>query len=158
MLHDALQQFHPILEEWFKLTFNEPTDVQAQAWDSLNHNRHTLIAAPTGSGKTLAALLPGMNRIIQAKLNGKDEVQGVRLLYITPLKALNNDVHHHVVRFAEQLHELASQTSKDWPGLRAAVRTGDTPQNVRAAILRKPRHPSYYTGIALFNVDLRESA
>jgi ATP-dependent Lhr-like helicase len=138
MLHSALQQFHPTVAEWFKQSFNQPTDVQIQAWSSLTQNQHTLIAAPTGSGKTLAALLPGMNQIIQAKLDGSNKTQGIRLLYITPLKALNNDVHLHVVRFAEQLHELAAETTKDWPGLKAAVRTGDTPQNVRNAILRKP--------------------
>lgn len=138
MSDNVLQQFHPTVAEWFKLSFDQPTAVQLQAWSSLAHNQHTLIAAPTGSGKTLAALLPGMNQIIQAKLNGTNEAKGIRLLYITPLKALNNDVHHHVVHFAEQLHELAAQTTEAWPGLRAAVRTGDTPQNVRNAILRKP--------------------
>ncbi|WP_227013750.1 DEAD/DEAH box helicase [Paenibacillus psychroresistens] len=138
MLHSALQPFHPTVAAWFVQSFNQPTDVQIQAWSSLRQNQHTLIAAPTGSGKTLAALLPGLNQIMQDKLAGMNQTPGIRLLYITPLKALNNDVHLHVVQFAEQLHELAAATTQDWPGLRAAVRTGDTPQNVRNAILRKP--------------------
>ncbi|MEK3720291.1 DEAD/DEAH box helicase [Paenibacillus sp. FSL H8-0034] len=134
-----LQRVHPVLAAWFKESFNEPTDVQMQAWASIEANRHTLIAAPTGSGKTLAAMLPGLNRIIQSKLNPEgDQRPGVKLLYITPLKALNNDIHHHVVSFATELDKLAEQTELSWLGLKAAVRTGDTPQKVRASILRKP--------------------
>lgn len=134
-----LQRVHPVLAAWFKESFNEPTDVQVQAWASIEANRHTLIAAPTGSGKTLAAMLPGLNRIIQSKLNPEGEERpGVKLLYITPLKALNNDIHHHVVSFAAELDKLAERTELSWLGLKAAVRTGDTPQKVRASILRKP--------------------
>ncbi|NHN31791.1 DEAD/DEAH box helicase [Paenibacillus agricola] len=180
---DPLQKMNPILAEWFWETFREPTDVQVQAWASIEQNRHTLIAAPTGSGKTLAAILPSLNRIIEAKLEGAgvsgrdtkvsrssdsadgvsiaDEVNvadgvnlsengssgynekpankaGVKLLYITPLKALNNDIHHHVVSFSAELDKLAARTELDWLSLKVAVRSGDTPQKVRASILRKP--------------------
>jgi ATP-dependent Lhr-like helicase len=156
MRTDPLHHVHPVLAEWFKETFNQPTDVQVQAWASIEQNRHTLIAAPTGSGKTLAAILPSLNRIIEAKLRDADknvQVQsndnanaintnavkpGVKLLYITPLKALNNDIHHHVVSFAAELDKLAARTELSWLGLKVAVRSGDTPQKVRASILRKP--------------------
>jgi ATP-dependent Lhr-like helicase len=139
MSTEALQNYHPILTKWFKETFIQPTDVQVQAWASIEENQHTLIAAPTGSGKTLAAILPSLNRIIQSKLSGESEPKkGVKLLYITPLKALNNDIHHHVVSFSAELDKLASKTELSWLGLKVAVRTGDTPQKVRASILRQP--------------------
>lgn len=142
MPQDALQNFHPILAEWFKQTFKVPTDVQVQAWASIERGQHTLIAAPTGSGKTLAGLLPGLNQIIQSKQATNAKNAGIRLLYITPLKALNNDIHHHVVEFIEQLDNLAALEMAPgmpaWPGLRVAVRTGDTPQSTRASILRRP--------------------
>jgi ATP-dependent Lhr-like helicase len=139
MRTNPLHNVHPILAEWFRETFNQPTDVQVQAWASIEENRHTLIAAPTGSGKTLAAILPSLNRIIKANVQNDGAGRpGVKLLYITPLKALNNDIHHHVVSFSTELDKLAAQTELSWLGLKVAVRTGDTPQKVRASILRKP--------------------
>jgi len=129
--------FHPVIAAWFRLTFGDPTDVQRQAWFHIGEGRHTLIAAPTGSGKTLAALLPCLDKAARgaaARRTGK----GVRILYITPLKALNNDIHHHALQFVEQLDALAAELDLDWPGIRSEVRTGDTSQSKRAAILRNP--------------------
>ncbi len=129
--------FHPVLSEWFAQTFGEPTDVQLEAWQAIRSGNHTLIAAPTGSGKTLAALLPCLDRL--AYSNTQDSApRGVRVLYVTPLKALNNDIHHHVVGFVEQLDSRAAEQQADWPGIRCEVRTGDTPQSKRAAMLRRP--------------------
>lgn len=150
--------FHPVIAEWFTQKFGQPTDVQRQAWASIATGAHTLIAAPTGSGKTLAALLPCVNRIVSDKVLLADRLEqaragldaasgahdtgkrtpGVRLLYITPLKALNNDIHHHVIGFAEEMAETASAEGRSWPGLKIGVRTGDTPQSTRASMLRQP--------------------
>ncbi|MBW5448430.1 DEAD/DEAH box helicase [Cohnella sp. CFH 77786] len=130
---------HPVLAEWFAGTFGEPTDVQRRSWDAIASGSHTLIAAPTGSGKTLAALLPCLNRLLEEKAasEGRGE-KGVRILYITPLKALNNDIHHHVHGFVDRLDRLARETGRDWPGIRSAVRTGDTKPAERSAMLRRP--------------------
>ncbi|KEQ26451.1 DEAD/DEAH box helicase [Paenibacillus tyrfis] len=129
--------FHPLLAAWFGRTFGEPTEVQLRAWESIGSEAHTLIAAPTGSGKTLAALLPCLDRIVTGKA-ADGPVRGVKLLYVTPLKALNNDIHHHVVGFIDQLERTAAETGMPWPGLTVGVRTGDTTQSTRASMLRQP--------------------
>lgn len=131
--------WHPAVMSWFRSSFGEPTDVQTRAWASIMEEQHTLIAAPTGSGKTLAGLLPCMNAIVQAKADGKLPVRkGVKLLYITPLKALNNDIQHHVLSFAGGLEEEAKKLGLPWPGFRSGVRTGDTPSSQRASMLKNP--------------------
>ncbi|TVY09017.1 DEAD/DEAH box helicase [Paenibacillus cremeus] len=140
MIEPELAAFHPLLATWFGEVFGAPTDVQKRAWKAIRSGAHTLIAAPTGSGKTLAALLACLNEMLEAKLQPGSEAErrGVKLLYITPLKALNNDIHHHVVEFVRQLESTAAEQGAAWPGLTVGVRTGDTPQRVRAAMLRQP--------------------
>ena len=141
--------FHPMLSEWFEQTFGEPTDVQLEAWQAIRAGQHTLIAAPTGSGKTLAALLPCLDRLASASTHEPAQ-RGVRVLYVTPLKALNNDIHHHVVGFVEQLDSRAAEHQAEWPGIRCEVRTGDTPQSKRAAMLRHPPELLITTPESLF--------
>ena len=156
----ALPPFHPALASWFRDTFGEPTNVQQEAWASIRSGRHTLIAAPTGSGKTLAALLPCLDDAVRHKLaagagNGvaskaSNAGIGVQVLYITPLKALNNDIHHHVIGFAETIDRMAAHSGDAWPGLRAAVRTGDTTSSQRASMLRRPPEVLITTPESLF--------
>ncbi|QYR21594.1 DEAD/DEAH box helicase [Paenibacillus sp. sptzw28] len=142
----ALSVFHPTLAGWFTQTFGRPTDVQLEAWDSIMAGRHTLIAAPTGSGKTLAALLPCLNRIAQDKIlaasEGRSWPSGVRVLYITPLKALNNDIQHHLVGFMDAIDQYRPEEEavecSTWPHVRSAVRTGDTSSSDRAKMVRRP--------------------
>nr|WP_202887651.1 DEAD/DEAH box helicase [Cohnella zeiphila] len=141
-----LQSFHPVLAEWFTASFGDPTDVQTRAWPLIAAGRHTLIAAPTGSGKTLAALLPCLNRIASEPT----AAAGVRVLYVTPLKALNNDIHHHVLGFVEELHALAAAGGRNWPGIRCAVRTGDTTSSQRSAMLKRPPDVLVTTPESLF--------
>ncbi|GLX67990.1 DEAD/DEAH box helicase [Paenibacillus glycanilyticus] len=136
MLSPSLSPFHPSLAEWFEATFGEPTDVQKQAWKAISAGDNTLIAAPTGSGKTLAGVLPCLDGI--ARMKEQQRQSGVRLLYITPLKALNNDIHDHLVTFIEQIDKRAASADHNWPGLRSGVRTGDTTSSVRSAMYRKP--------------------
>ncbi|SEO84131.1 DEAD/DEAH box helicase [Paenibacillus sp. OV219] len=134
--------FHHTLAGWFSHSFGEPTPVQLDAWASIMQDQHTLIAAPTGSGKTLAALLPCINRIALAKEDAAARsvslAPGVRVLYITPLKALNNDIHHHLVGFMDEIERFAGEQGRDWPSIRSAVRTGDTPPGERVRMAKRP--------------------
>src|SRR5580765_7235354 len=120
---EALEVFSPATRTWFESAFGAPTPAQQFGWPAIASGAHTLIQAPTGSGKTLAAFLYGIDRLTNAP--GK----GLRLLYVSPLKALNYDIERNL------RGPLAGLDSK----LRVAVRTGDTPQRDRAAMLRD--HP-----------------
>jgi ATP-dependent helicase Lhr and Lhr-like helicase len=119
---DPLAVFTPGTRAWFEAAFAEPTPAQALGWPAIATGRHTLIQAPTGSGKTLAAFLFGLDRLTATPGSG------VRLLYISPLKALNYDIERNL------RGPLAGLRSD----LRVGVRTGDTPQKERAAMLREP--------------------
>ena len=119
----ALSVFSPKTRAWFEGAFEAPTPAQEQGWPAIASGKHTLIQAPTGSGKTLAAFLYGIDRLTVSP------GEGLRLLYVSPLKALNYDVERNL------RGPLAGLDSD----LRVAVRTGDTPQRDRAAMLRE--HP-----------------
>src|SRR5947199_344936 len=119
---DPLAPFSPETRAWFTEAFAEPTPAQTLGWPAIARGGHTLIQAPTGSGKTLAAFLYGID-----KLN-PEPGQGLRLLYVSPLKALNYDIERNL------RGPLAGLRSE----LRVGVRTGDTPQKERAAMIRKP--------------------
>jgi ATP-dependent Lhr-like helicase len=140
-----LDLYHPVIAGWFRDKFGQPTDVQHRAWAHIMPGEHTLIASPTGSGKTLAALLPCIDRIAKRKLEETGEgaateqsVRGVRLLYITPLKALNNDIDHHLEHFLREMEEKAVEMGAPWPEIRVGVRTGDTAASTRASMLKRP--------------------
>src|SRR2546429_7715454 len=119
---DPLQVFRAEARAWFERNFAAPTPAQEQGWPAIAAGGHVLIQAPTGSGKTLAAFLSAIDRLTE--LPGA----GLRLLYVSPLKALNYDVERNL------RGPLAGLRSE----LRVAVRTGDTPQKERAAMLREP--------------------
>jgi ATP-dependent helicase Lhr and Lhr-like helicase len=118
----ALGVFSPATRAWFENAFGEPTPAQRLGWPAIASGKHTLIQAPTGSGKTLAAFLYGIDRLIA------EPGEGLRLLYVSPLKALNYDIERNL------RGPLAGLESD----LRVAVRTGDTPQKERAEMLRHP--------------------
>ena len=118
----ALDLFSPVTRDWFERAFAGPTPAQEAGWPAIASGEHTLIQAPTGSGKTLAAFLYGIDRLNEAP------GEGLRLLYVSPLKALNYDVERNL------RGPLAGLQS----ALTVAVRTGDTPQKERAAMLRRP--------------------
>src|SRR3989440_8621658 len=119
---EPLAPFSPETRAWFERTFSEPTPAQALGWPAITTGDHTLIQAPTGSGKTLAAFLYGLDKLTP------EPGQGLRLLYVSPLKALNYDIERNL------RGPLAGLRSD----LRVGVRTGDTPQKERAAMLREP--------------------
>ena len=135
----SLSSFHTVTARWFEETFAHPTAAQLHGWRSIREGRHTLIAAPTGSGKTLAAFLTALDDLYQEALRGPlpDEV---RVLYVSPLKALSADIHKNLSEPRRGLRRVAEELGLEAPRLTAAVRTGDTPQTERAAMLRTPPH------------------
>src|SRR3982751_3960316 len=131
--------FHPIVERWFAESVGQPTSAQERGWREIQAGRHTLIAAPTGSGKTLAAFLAGIDELFQEGLAAPvpDEV---RIVYVSPLKALSADVHKNLAIPRRGIQELAQSLGLDAPKITAAVRTGDTTSSERAKILKTPPH------------------
>src|SRR5437868_5610100 len=119
---EPLAPFSPNTRAWFERTFSEPTPAQTLGWPAIATGKHTLIQAPTGSGKTLAAFLYGIDKLTP------EPGQGLRLLYVSPLKALNYDIERNL------RGPLAGLRSE----LTVAVRTGDTPQKERQRMLRHP--------------------
>ena len=135
----TLDHFHPVISRWFSETLGEPTSAQKQGWAAIREGRHTLIAAPTGSGKTLAAFLSALNDLFEESLRGPlpDEV---RVVYISPLKALSADIHKNLAEPRKGIRRIAEEMGLGTPRITAAVRTGDTTQSERAAMLRTPPH------------------
>src|SRR5436190_10039033 len=117
--------FHPLVSQWFSETFGEPTPAQRLGWEAIGSGRHTLIAAPTGSGKTLAAFLTALDGLFQEGLRGSlpDEV---RVLYVSPLKALSADIHKNLALPRRAIVGRAEALGLQHPRITAAVRTGDT--------------------------------
>src|SRR5215211_6599186 len=134
-----MTQFHPIVAGWFEETIGKPTPAQQQGWQAIGSGRHTLIAAPTGSGKTLAAFLTALDDLFQEGLQAPlpDEV---RVIYVSPLKALSADIHKNLAEPRRGIRILAEQAGLESSRITAAVRTGDTPAAERAAMLRRPPH------------------
>ncbi|MBN1877823.1 MAG: DEAD/DEAH box helicase [Anaerolineae bacterium] len=150
-----LASFLPPVRAWFEETFGEPTPPQAQGWPAIQRGEHTLILAPTGSGKTLAAFLWGIDQLFrelgesehcESRITNHESrisevtAEGVRLVYISPLKALNNDIHRNLRVPLAGIRAKADVLDLDLPSIRVAVRSGDTPQRERQAMLREPPH------------------
>ncbi len=126
--HPALAQFTPRVREWFTRAFAEPTPAQVQAWPVISAGAHVLVSAPTGSGKTLAAFLWALDRFVADPPPANRKERALRLVYISPLKALGYDVERNL---RAPLRGIGADVT-------VAVRTGDTPQRERAAMLRTP--------------------
>ncbi len=135
----ALSGFHPLASQWFSETLGEPTRAQALGWAAIRKRRHTLIAAPTGSGKTLAAFLTAIDDLVQESAKGPlpDEV---RVVYVSPLKALSADIHKNLAEPRAGIERLGEAAGLAPARITSAVRTGDTPASERAAMLRTPPH------------------
>src|SRR5919109_2230829 len=130
-----LSNFHPLVSRWFRDTLGDPTSAQRRGWAAIREGRHTLIAAPTGSGKTLAAFLTAIDDLVKESLAGPlpDEV---RVVYVSPLKALSADIHKNLAEPRRGIRQLAESMGVEAPRITAAVRTGDTTTSERAKILR----------------------
>jgi len=132
--------FHPVLQRWWEGRFGEPTAAQSEGWAAIRRGSDTLIAAPTGSGKTLAAFLTSIDQLFVEGVEEGGLPDEVRVIYVSPLKALSADIHKNLAEPRRQIRALAEEMGVHGTKITAAVRSGDTPQNERAAMLRTPPH------------------
>src|SRR5437762_178526 len=134
------QDFHPVIQRWWASRFAEPTDAQLEGWSAIRRGEHTLIAAPTGSGKTLAAFLTSIDQLFREGVEQGGLPDEVRVIYVSPLKALSADIHKNLAEPRREIRALAEEMNLHAAKITAAVRSGDTPQSERAAMLRTPPH------------------
>jgi ATP-dependent Lhr-like helicase len=132
-------RFHPVIAEWFASRFAGPTEPQRLGWPHIAAGEHTLIAAPTGSGKTLTAFLAVIDRLFREAVEGRLE-DGLKVVYISPLRALSNDMQRNLDLPLREIYEQAQAAGLNVPPLRVGLRTGDTPSSKRAALVRNPPH------------------
>ncbi|MCG8334733.1 MAG: DEAD/DEAH box helicase, partial [Proteobacteria bacterium] len=135
----VLDLFHPVIKEWFINNIGIPSPPQVEGWPKINEGRNVLISAPTGTGKTLAAFLESINRLY---IMGTEQnlPEGVFILYVSPLKALNNDIYKNLDIPFEGIKELCHNKGLPFPNIKKAVRTGDTPQYDRQKMIKNPPH------------------
>ncbi|HET8941770.1 MAG TPA: DEAD/DEAH box helicase, partial [Rudaea sp.] len=135
----SLDNFHPAVAAWFRSAFAAPTPAQTRAWPAIQSGRHALIAAPTGSGKTLAAFLAAIDDLVRRGIEHPlpDETH---VVFVSPLKALSNDIRINLEAPLAGIREQLMYLGLPDVDIRAAVRTGDTPQSERAAMRRCPPH------------------
>jgi ATP-dependent Lhr-like helicase len=145
----SLPLFHPLIAEWFADRIGRPTPAQQRGWEAIRSGADTLIAAPTGSGKTLAAFLSALDDLLRESLAGTlpDEV---RVVYVSPLKALSADIHKNLAEPRREIRRLAEAAGLGTPHITAAVRTGDTTSAERTAMLKTPPHILVTTPESLF--------
>ncbi len=136
---ESLAWAHPVTAEWFLQKFGSPTEPQTHGWPAILAGDATLISAPTGSGKTLAAFLVCIDQLLRASLSGQ-LAPCTLVVYVSPLKALSNDVQKNLDAPLAEIQQLAMQRGYLSPEIRTAVRTGDTLPKERAAMLRNPPH------------------
>ncbi len=138
-MSEVLSSFDPLIREWFVGRFGTPTEPQELGWPLIAAGENTLISAPTGSGKTLAAFLISIDRLVRMARAGELE-NGTQVLYISPLKALSNDIQRNLEVPLAEIAALAAERGIAFPAIRAAVRTGDTPAAERQRMTRKAPH------------------
>jgi ATP-dependent Lhr-like helicase len=148
--------FHPVVASWFERRFARPTAVQERAWPLIASGQDVLLTAPTGSGKTLAAFLAALDSLTRQAIAGTlaDQTQ---ILYVTPLKALSNDVRRNLEEPLAEIMAAAKAAGHQSTPLRAAVRTGDTSLAERRAVVRNPPHILVTTPESLFILLTSES-
>jgi ATP-dependent Lhr-like helicase len=135
----SLAWAHPLVQEWFVGRFGTPTEPQEQGWPHILAGRTTLISAPTGSGKTLAAFLACIDRLVRKALSGELRNR-TEVLYVSPLKALGNDIQKNLEVPLGEILQMAGERGFLMPEIRTAVRTGDTLMHERRAMLKNPPH------------------
>src|ERR1700726_3510080 len=136
---ESLAWAHPLVQEWFINKFGTPTEPQEQGWPHILAGRTTLISAPTGSGKTLAAFLACIDRLVCKALTG-DLHDRTEVLYVSPLKALSNDIQKNLEIPLGEILQMAAERGLLMPPIRTAVRTGDTLMHERRKMLERPPH------------------
>jgi ATP-dependent Lhr-like helicase len=136
---EALAWAHPVVAEWFLTKFGSATEPQEQGWPSILRGETTLISAPTGSGKTLAAFLVAIDKLLRQAIAG-NLAPTTQVVYVSPLKALSNDVQKNLEQPLREIQQLALARGFLCPEIRTGVRTGDTLPIERARMLRNPPH------------------
>jgi ATP-dependent Lhr-like helicase len=130
---------HPVVQAWFLGRFGAPTEPQEMGWPPILARRNVLISAPTGSGKTLAAFLACLDRLICQGIRG-ELADRTEVLYVSPLKALGNDIQKNLEAPLMEITQRARELGLPMPAIRTAVRSGDTLQAERRAMLKRPPH------------------
>ena len=154
----ALSEFHPAVAAWFEASFSQPTICQQRAWPAIRRGQHTLIAAPTGSGKTLAAFLCAIDDLLQRGLQqGGHLEQAIQVVYVSPLKALSNDVQKNLQGPLQGIRDRLLADGLPDVDIQALVRTGDTPQGERERMRRQPPHILVTTPESLYLLLTSES-
>jgi ATP-dependent helicase Lhr and Lhr-like helicase len=133
-------EFHPAVAGWFERAFAAPTAAQRAAWPAIAAQRHVLIAAPTGSGKTLAAFLAVIDQLVRAGLEPAGLADETCVVYVSPLKALSNDIHRNLEAPLAGIRAQLEALGLARVEIRTFVRTGDTPQHERRASIKRPPH------------------
>ncbi|MDB5103238.1 MAG: ATP-dependent helicase Lhr [Fibrobacteres bacterium] len=131
---DPITLFHPLIQAWFREKVGTPTDIQMRSWPRIAEGRHVLLTAPTGSGKTLTAFLWALDRFA----TGAWASGATRILYVSPLKALNNDIQRNLISPLEAIRARFTAAGAAFPEVRVLVRSGDTPANERRRMLKHP--------------------
>ncbi|MGH8643187.1 MAG: DEAD/DEAH box helicase [Gammaproteobacteria bacterium] len=149
--------FHPAVARWFRETFGQPTLCQRLAWPAILSQRHTLISAPTGSGKTLAAFLAAIDGLVRTGLSDGGLQDQTSVVYVSPLKALSNDIHKNLEQPLAGIREMLRRQGLPDIVIRSAVRTGDTPPSIRASMRRQPPHIVVTTPESLYLLLTSES-
>lgn len=144
-----LNDFHPLVRDWFSAAFRAPTEPQLAGWPAIRAGDDVVIAAPTGSGKTLAAFTLALDDLVRRAESGTLPDRTL-VVYVSPLKALSNDVHENLEKPLAALTQLAQERMIAMPPIRTAVRTGDTTPAQRARMLRTPPHVLVTTPESLF--------
>jgi ATP-dependent helicase Lhr and Lhr-like helicase len=135
----GLEWAHPLVRDWFVSRFGTPTEPQLEGWPRILAGQTTLISAPTGSGKTLAAFLICIDRLVRKAIAG-DLLDRTEVLYVSPLKALSNDIQKNLETPLGEIFQLAGERGILMPEIRTSVRTGDTLAHERRAMLARPPH------------------
>src|SRR3989454_2521477 len=149
-------QFHPAVARWFEQTFGSPTEPQLRGWPAIQSGRHVLISAPTGSGKTLAAFLASLDVLFREGVEA-DLPDETRVVYVSPLKALSNDIRKNLQEPLAGIRALLGETNGLEIDVRADVRTGDTTAAQRQALIKKPPHILVTTPESLYLLLTSES-
>ena len=136
---EVLEKFEPLVKKWFNQKFNDLTPPQSMAVPLINNNENVLVSSPTGSGKTLTAFLSILNDFFKRHKENELET-GVHAIYVSPLKALANDIDRNLRQPLSEMIELAEELKIDVPDIQVAVRSGDTSLKERAKMVRKPPH------------------
>src|SRR3989475_1765 len=155
----SLSGFHPAIERWFESRFREPTEPQQRAWPLIQAGRNALIAAPTGSGKTFAAFLAAIDSLLRQGLDGGGTLtDGTQVVYVSPLKALSNDVQKNLAEPLAEIRRTLEALRLPDVEIRTMVRTGDTPGAERQEMVRRPPHILVTTPESLYLILTSERA